>query len=139
VMYSLSKTLHFPLDTPWEELPEPVRHSILNGIDRKIVVSSPPEAKGSREDMEGKEVGFGGIARRIERRYRRYRQRGEANSGMEAWLDHVMVEHTCPDCQGARLRATRLLFSVAGKTIHDFGQLNFDELHQFLGGIKPAG
>jgi excinuclease ABC subunit A len=52
---------------------------------------------------------------------------------MEAWLDKVMVEHTCPDCNGARLRATRLLFTIAGKTIHDVGQLHFDELHAFLG------
>ena len=58
---------------------------------------------------------------------------------MEAWLDKVMVEHTCPDCNGARLRATRLLFTIAGKTIHDLGQLNFDELHAFLGTVKPAG
>ena len=58
-----------------------------------------------RDDQEGQEVGFGGIARRIERHYRRYRQRGEANSSMEAWLDKVMVEHTCPDCNGARVRA----------------------------------
>ena len=92
-----------------------------------------------REDGEGKEVGFGGIARRIERHYRRYRQRGEASSGMEAWLDKVMVEHTCPDCKGARVRATRLLFTIDGKTIHDVGQLHFDELHAFLGTVKPAG
>ena len=31
---------------------------------------------------------------------------------MEEWLDKVMVEHTCPDCNGARLRATRQLFTV---------------------------
>ena len=100
---------------------------------------TPPEAKVKRDDWEGKEVGFGGIARRIERHYRRYRQRGEASSGMEAWLDKVMVEHTCPDCNGARVRATRLLFTIDGKTIHDVGQLNFDELHAFLGTVKPAG
>ena len=35
---------------------------------------------------------------------------------MEEWLDKVMVERTCPDCSGARLRATRLLFTIAGKT-----------------------
>ena len=140
VMYSLSKDLGFSLETPWEKLPEKVRNAILNGLDgRKIVVSAPPDAKVKREDSEGKEVGFGGIARRIERHYRRYRQRGEANSGMEAWLDKVMVEHTCPDCNGARLRATRLLFTIEKKTIHDMGQLHFDELHQFLGAIKPAG
>ncbi len=140
LMYSLSKALRFSLDVPWEKLPEAARQAILNGIDsRKIVLSPPPETKVSRADWEGKEIGFGGIARRIERQYRRYRQRGEANSGMEAWLDKVMVEHTCPDCKGARIRDTRLLFTIAGKTIHDFGQLNFDELHTFLGTIKPTG
>ena len=56
----------------------------------------------ARATGKGKEVGFNGIARRIERYYRRYRQRGEANSRMEAWLDKVMVEQTCPDCKGAR-------------------------------------
>jgi excinuclease ABC subunit A len=140
MMYSLAKGLRFSLDTPWEKLPATVRQAILNGIDpKKVVIVSPPEAKVRRDDQEGKEIGFGGIARRIERHYRRYRQRGEANSGMEAWLDKVMVEHTCPDCKGVRVRATRLLFTTAGKNIHQFGQLNFDELHAFLGTIKPAG
>jgi excinuclease ABC subunit A len=136
VMYSLSQELRFSLDTPWEKLPESVRNAILNGLDgRKIKIRIPPDAKVKREDSAGKEVGFGGIARRIERQYRRYRQRGEASSGMEAWLDKVMVEHTCPDCNGARLRATRLLFTVGSKTIYELGQLHFDELHQFLGAL----
>ena len=39
---------------------------------------------------------------------------------MEAWLDKVMVEHTCPDCKGARIRATRLLFTVGGIAIAMF-------------------
>jgi excinuclease ABC subunit A len=140
VMYSLANMLRFTLETPWEKLPETVRHAILYGIDhQKITLTVPPEAKEEHGDWEGKEIGFGGIARRIERHYRRYRQRGEASAGMEAWLDKVMVEHTCPDCRGARVRATRLLFTVAGKTIHEVGQLNFDELHTFLGAVKPAG
>src|SRR5262249_10894283 len=140
VMYSLAKALRFSLETPWEKLTETVRRAILEGIDgKKIVMSVPPDAKVKREDSEGKEIGFGGIARRIERHYRRYRQRGEASSGMEAWLDKVMVEHTCPDCNGARVRATRLLFTIEGKSISDVGQLHFDELHAFLGTVKPTG
>ncbi len=140
VMYSLSKERRFSLETPWEKLPENIRNVILNGLDgAKIVIRVPPDAKVKREESAGKEVGFGGIARRIERHYRRYRQRGEANSGMEAWLDKVMVEHTCPDCDGVRIRATRLLFTIAGNTIHALGQLHFDELHAFLGTIKPVG
>ena len=101
VMFSLSKSLDFSLDTPWKDLKEKVRQAVLYGIDpKKVVLTSPPEAKVKRDDHEGKEVGFNGIARRIERYYRRYRQRGEANSRMEEWLDKVMVEHTCPDCNG---------------------------------------
>ena len=107
---------------------------------RSSCCRSPPDAKVRRDDQEGQEVGFDGIARRIERYYRRYRQRGEANSRMEAWLDKVMVENTCPDCNGARLRPTRLLFTVDGHArIHELGQLNFDELHTFLGTVKPTG
>ena len=140
IMYTLSTVLKFSLDAPWEKLPETVRHSILYGLDgRKLRTVAPPECKVTRENWDRHEVGFGGIARRIERQYRRYRQRGEANSGMEEWLDRVMVERTCPDCGGTRLRSTRLLFTIAGKSIHQVGALNFDELYSFLGGLKPSG
>ena len=155
LMYSLSKALGFSLDTPWEALPQKVRDAILYGTDNKLTIAAPPDAKVARDERVGREVGFGGIARRIERYYRRYRQRGEASSGMEAWLDKVMVEHTCPDCNGSRLRATRLLFTIApghpersegpassaraAKSLFDVGQMHFDELHDFLGSVKPTG
>ena len=140
MMFSLAATLDFPLDAPWRQLPQTIRNAILYGIEpKKIVLRTPPDAKVKNEKGEGREVGFGGIARRIERHYRRYRQRGEANSRMEEWLDKVMVEHTCPDCRGARLRATRQLFTIGGRTLYEIGQLNFDELHAFLGTVKPAG
>jgi excinuclease ABC subunit A len=140
VMYSLSKAVPFSVDTPWRDLPEDVRSVILYGLESgKVAIVSPPDAKTRRDDQDGKEVGFGGIARRIERHYRRYRQRGEGSAGMEAWLDKVMVEHTCPDCNGARVRATRLRFTIGGKTIHDVGQLHFDELHAFLGTLRATG
>ena len=140
IMYTLSRTLGFSLDEAWERLPEAVRHTILYGLDgRKLRTIPPPESKVTHENWDRHEVGFGGIARRIERQYRRYRQRGEANSGMEEWLDRVMVERTCPDCGGSRLRATRLLFTIAQKSIHEVGALNFDELHAFLSGLKPSG
>jgi excinuclease ABC subunit A len=139
VMYSLSKVLKFSLDTPWQKLPETVRNSILYGIEPKLRMQAAPDSKVERQKWIGSDIGFGGIAHRIERYYRRYRQRGEANSGMEAWLDKVMVEHTCPDCKGARVRATRLLFTIDGKTIYDVGQLHFDKLHEFLGHVNPSG
>jgi excinuclease ABC subunit A len=140
LMYSLSTALGFPLDSPWRALSDASRDAILYGIDpKKIPLRTPPDARVRRDEHEGREVGFHGIARRIERHYRRYRQRGEVSSRMEEWLDKVMVERTCPDCRGARLRATRLLFTVAGRSIYDLGQLHFDELYAFLGTIRPGG
>jgi excinuclease ABC subunit A len=139
LIYSLSKFVGFSLETPWEQLADSARNAILYGVDTKFPLLFPPGAKDKRTEWEGKDVGFQGIARRIERHYRRYRQRGEASSGMEAWLDRVMVEHVCPDCHGSRLRESRLLFTISGRTLFDVGQLHFDELHAFLRGLKPAG
>ena len=140
MMFSLSVALRFSLDCPWKDLPEPVRTALLYGLDaRKVPMRIPPDAKVRPDEHAGREVGFQGIARRIERYYRRYRQRGEANSRMEEWLDKVMVERTCPDCGGSRLRATRLRFTIAGRSIHDLGALHFDELQAFLRSVKPTG
>ena len=142
MMYSLAKALRvLARDAVGEAARQGPHDAILYGIEpRKIALLCPPGGQGQARGLgTASEVGFGGIARRIERHYRRYRQRGEASSGMEEWLDKVMVEHVCPDCNGARLRATRLLFTVAGKTIHEVGQLHFDELHAFLGSVKPTG
>jgi excinuclease ABC subunit A len=139
MMYSLATAEGFSLDTPWRALTAAARQAILYGIDRKIPVLMPPDSKIRRDDHEGREIGFRGIARRIERQYRRYRQQVEANARVEAWLDKVMVEHTCADCNGARIRTTRLLFTVADKTIYELGQLHFDELHSLLATVKPTG
>jgi excinuclease ABC subunit A len=140
MMYSLGLALGFTLDTPWEKMSEAARNAILYGTDqKKFTLVTPPDAKEKRDDRDGKQVGFGGIARRIERSYRWYRQRGEANSRMEDWLDKVMVERTCPDCNGSRLRASRLLFTIGRKSVYDVGQLNFDELQAFLRTVKPTG
>ena len=140
LMFSLSNLLNFQLDSPWRLLSESARHAILYGIGAtKIRLMSPPDAKALRSGPDGREVGFHGIARRIERYYRRYRQRGEANSRMEEWLDKVMVERACPECQGARVRATRLLFTINGRNLHELGQLHFDELQRFLAAVKTTG
>jgi excinuclease ABC subunit A len=140
IMYGLSKQLDFSLDAPWEKLPEKIRTQILYGVDhKKIKARTPPEAKVRREDWEGHEVAFHGVARRIERGYRRYQQSGEPHSSWEGWLAKVMVEHDCPDCKGARIRATRLFFTINGKSIFELGQLHFDELLDFLGKVKPSG
>ena len=139
-IYSLGEKYGFDLDTPWQELGEEAREVILHGTrGEPLQLQIPPDAKVRKEGWLRWQWPFPGIAGGIERNYRRYRQQDVANSGMEAWLDRVMVEHICPDCHGSRLRATRLGFKIAGRNIDEFGGMNFDELRPFLDTIEPTG
>jgi excinuclease ABC subunit A len=96
-MYSLSQHYNFSLDTPFQELPKKIVDVLFNGTGgAKFPLLQPPDAKVQEFKHTGKPWGFDGIARRIERHYKRYRQKQVAHSGMEAWLEKVMVEHTCP-------------------------------------------
>ena len=139
-LYSMSQKYGFDIDAPWQSLSDEARDLILYGTrGEPLQLQIPPDAKVRKEGWLRRPYPFQGIAGGIERHYRWYRQRDVANSGMEAWLDRVMVEHICPDCDGSRLRPTRLKFLVNGKTIDEFGQMNFDELRPFLDTIQPTG
>jgi len=91
-MYSLANEFGFSIDTPGTaaRLGADV---ILYGIEKKIAITMPPDAKEDARDWEGHEVGFGGIARRIERHIARSPERpGEFRHGSMARQSHV--EHT---------------------------------------------
>ena len=139
VMYSLSRHMGFSLDTPFDSLPSQIQDVLFDGTHEKFPLLSPPDAKEQDHKLLGKPWGFGGIGKGIERNYKRYRQKQVASSGMEAWLEKVMVERVCPDCNGSRLRGTRHLFRINGRTIHDLGEINFDELRDELDSIAPTG
>ena len=140
VLYSLADKHGFSLDTPWQDLTEEQRELVMHGTrGEPIQLKIPPDAKEKKERWLRWPSNFQGVAGQIESHYRWYRQRGVAHSGMEAYLDRVMVEYECADCKGSRLRHTRLLFRINGYSIHDFGQMNFDELQPLLATIKPTG
>jgi len=135
LMYSLSQHFGFSVDTPFEELsPETVK-LLLHGTEgRKFTLLQPPGAKdvGYAGKHVGKEITFEGYITRIERAYRRYRQRQEAHSYMEDYLEKVTVERPCPDCGGARLRPQRLLVEINCKNIYEFAGTNLGEFPQML-------
>ena len=140
MMHTLSGDYKFSLDKPWKALSDKHKDIILYGTKGKpLKLRIPPEAKNRKENWLRRDIQFSGVAVNIERSYRRYRQQDVASSGMEAWLDKVMTERLCPECKGGRLRPTRLCFTIARKTIFDFGQMHFDELRPILDTINPKG
>ncbi|MCY3885696.1 MAG: excinuclease ABC subunit UvrA [Gammaproteobacteria bacterium] len=140
VLYSLSDKYGFSLDKPWHELSKEHQELVMYGTRGELLqLKIPPDVKERKERWLRWPSNFQGVAGQIEQHYRWYRQRGVPNSGMEDYLDRVMVEYECADCRGSRLRHTRMLFRINGKSIFDLGQMNFDELAPFLSSVKPTG
>ena len=136
IMYSLSVKYDFDLDTPYQDLSDEVIDLLLYGTkSEKLKISIPEDAKLGNQ-YEGHEIRFDGIANRIDRRYRHYRKEETAHSGMEEYLRKVMVEHTCPDCIGTRLKRQRLLVTINGCHIHQLGQMHLQEMKDFLGHVE---
>lgn len=132
-MYSLAGHYGFDLDTPFADLPEKVIDILYHGTHgEEFPILQPEGARPVERRHLGRKIRFDGIITRIDRHYRRYRKQGEAHSGMEEYLRKVMVERTCPDCHGAKLKRQRLLVTVNGQTIHEVGELHFEELRDFL-------
>jgi excinuclease ABC subunit A len=131
LMYSLSRHLGFSLETPFGELPPAVAQTLFYGTSERFPLLLPEGASKGDEHI-GKPFRFNGIITDIERRYRHYRRQKVANTWMDEYLKKVMVEHTCPDCHGTKLKPQRLLVTVKGRTIHELGMLPIDELREFL-------
>ena len=132
-LYSMSQHYGFDLNAPFGELSPDVVDILFHGTrGEEFPVCQPPDAKPVEKRHLGRKIRFDGIITRIDRHYRHYRKQGEAHSGMEEYLRKVMVEHTCPDCGGAKLKRQRLLVTVKDRTIHELGELHFEELRDFL-------
>ena len=132
-MYSLAEHYGFDLNVPFADLPEKIIDILYHGTHgEEFPILQPEGARPVERRHLGRKIRFDGIITRIDRHYRRYRKQGEAHSGMEEYLRKVMVERTCPDCHGTKLKRQRLLVTIEGQTIHDVGELHFEELRDFL-------
>ena len=139
-LYTVTQEYGIDMDKPWRELSSEEQDVILYGTQGKLLkLQIPPESKDRKERWQRWPINFNGVAGTIERQYRRYRQQDVPNANMERWLSRVMIDRICGDCNGTRLKASRRLFHIQGKSIHDLGQMNFDELREFLETVELTG
>ena len=87
------------MDTPWEDLPEDVRHCFLYGTNGEKIYVSYRNRYGRRRSYM---TTFEGIVRNLERRYR------ETDSDWSREkIEEYMTLRPCPECQG-RAAAARV-------------------------------
>ncbi|HEX3896997.1 MAG TPA: excinuclease ABC subunit UvrA, partial [Rudaea sp.] len=131
LILSLARHYKFDIDTPWEQLPEAIRHAILSGSgDEMISFRYLTETGGS----VARKHRFEGIVPNLERRYRE-----TESPAVREELSKFITERPCPDCHGERLnRSARNVF-VADANLPALTALPIDQTLQFFHGLKLAG
>src|ERR1700751_1072872 len=131
LIQSLARHYTFDIETPWTELPEHVRHVLLNGSGDEAIGFSYRESSGRKYH---KRHPFEGILPNLTRRYRET----ESPVVREEIAGYIGVRH-CPECHGTRLnRAARFVY-VAGRTLPEVTHLNVGRALEFFGGVELAG
>ena len=138
MLYSLSEAFKFDLDKPFNKLPKKTVDLLFFGTKGKTFeVKIPLKAKKPHKS-EGKMVSFRGVITQIEHTYRWYKKRGESSAGIDKYLKKIMVEHPCPECEGARLKRSRRMVTINKTNLYEAGQMHLIELLKFLKSIKPT-
>jgi excinuclease ABC subunit A len=133
MLNSLARHYGFSLDTPINELPEAALELMMYGTKGQKFPFVPLDpAHKSQARHAGKMMGFGGLVNMINRWYKLYLKRKAPNATDEEFFKRVMVEHTCPDCEGKKLKPQRFCVKVGGADIHELCSLPIKELQSFL-------
>ena len=136
MMYSVSEQFGFSLETPFEELPQEAVDVIFYGSKGVPVKWIQPPFSGKRNWLVGREWPFGGFVNDIQNWYRHYVRKSMGTEVMEpGFINDVMVEKICPECDGARLKKQRLQVLVGGKNIDQCTRMQIPELMEYLTGL----
>ena len=127
IMEALAKEYKFDLNTPYNDLPEKIKHMFIHGTDGKTV-------KVHYQSQRGQgiyDVAFEGLIRNVERRYR---ETGSETIKQE--YETFMRSTPCRECKGKRLKKEALAVTVGDRNISDLTELPINDLANFMENIN---
>ncbi|HEV2186885.1 MAG TPA: excinuclease ABC subunit UvrA, partial [Stellaceae bacterium] len=107
---SIARTFKQSMHTPWRDLPEKMRETILNGSGSDPIKMTYDD--GLRQYST--ERPFEGVLPNMERRYRE-----TDSSWVREELGRYQAARTCEVCEGARLKPEALAVKIAGRSISE--------------------
>ena len=122
LLRALSKAYDFSLDTPFEELPEKIRHMLIYGGFGEVKV----HYVGQRGEGTYP-VTFEGLIKNVERRYRE-----TGSDTMKQEYESFMRITPCKECGGMRLKKEALAVTVCDKNIYEITSMPICDLNEFL-------
>jgi len=115
----------FSLDTPWNKLPEKIRHMIMFGNDGEILSVDTSNSKYSRGSMYSS--AWEGVVPSLERRYRE-----TGSEDMKEYYEQYMNVQPCTECQGARLNKESLSVFIGDLNIYQLTCLPIRKCKAYL-------
>lgn len=127
---SLSDSLKFKMNTPWKDLPEKTRQTILYG-DKKIKIEY--DFRGANSHYEFTKE-YEGVIPNLQRRYK-----DTKSDSMRQWFESYMTNHPCPSCKGKRLKRESLSVKVHNVPVDEFTSYSIEKALHFVEGLKVTG
>lgn len=139
MLESVAKHYGAGIDTPFEELPENVRHVVLWGSGEESIAFNYVFESGQRKgEAFVKQHPFEGIIPNIQRRWRETESQVVRDE-----LAKLRSVRICPDCRGARLRREARFVRVGedaqARTIYEISHATLLEALQWAQALKLAG
>ena len=124
---AMMKRYHFDMDTPYEDLPEEVKHALLYGTNGE-------KLRVEYDGMGGAgyyNAAFEGIIPNLERRY------AETSSEyMKGEIESYMVETPCPVCHGQRYKPETLAVRIGDKNIAELSDMSIRAAREYVNTVK---
>ncbi|BCK01258.1 excinuclease ABC subunit UvrA [Anaerocolumna chitinilytica] len=124
---ALAKEYKFSLETPYDDLPENIKHMIMHGTGGKVV---KVKYKGQRGEGVY-DVAFEGLIRNVERRYR---ETGSESTRQE--YETFMKTTPCKECGGRRLKRGSLAVTIGNKNISEVTDYSIRDLSSFMNNLE---
>lgn len=124
----LARKHKFSLTAPISELPQKTLNLLLFG-DENGKLEMDMEFGDSAEETYNNE--FEGVINTVRRYFN-----DTSSDAVRNWAESFMKLHTCPECNGTRLKKESLFFKVDEKNIAELGSMDLDKLQDWFRDIE---
>lgn len=126
MLQAVSDHFGFSMDIPFEDLEKEYQDAILYGTNDKIQFAFKRKNKSYHVNRK-----FEGVIKRMERLYI------ETNSNyMRKYISKFMSDHSCPVCEGTRLRPEARSVTIADKSINDVVAMSINNSADFFKNLE---
>lgn len=116
----LAKKNKFSLTTPIGNLPQKTLNLLLFGDENG---SLETDMEFGENGENGYNADFEGVINTVRRYFN-----DTSSDAVRNWAESFMKLHTCPECNGSRLKKESLFFKVDEKNISELGNMDLDKL-----------